>query len=115
LGGVATGLFDRLPEQAEREQLTGELVGALVDAGLHFFAVGFEDTAARWAPFDVLHQRPVVVLGPGLLEQKGIADGLGTAGLMRLRTDDGIRLISAGEVSVREPDAPGRPFAGQLA
>jgi len=106
LGGVATGLFDALPARPQREQLTGQLAGAMIRATQAFFEAGFDDTATRWEPFDCLRNRTVVVFGAGGIEIEGVADGLGPAGVLRLLTPQGVRLIAAGDVSVRDARDP---------
>jgi BirA family biotin operon repressor/biotin-[acetyl-CoA-carboxylase] ligase len=102
LGGVATGLFDTLPARSQREQLAGQVAGAMIAAARAFFDAGFNETAAHWEPFDRLRNRPVVVFGPGGVTVEGVADGLGPAGVLRLLTAQGVRLIAAGDVSVRD-------------
>jgi len=106
LGAVATGLFDALPTPSQREQLAGQLAGAMISAAQAFFEAGFDDTAARWEPFDWLRNRSVVVLGAGGIEMAGVADGLGPAGVLRLLTTQGVRLIAAGDISVRDARDP---------
>ena len=96
-------LLDAPPTQALRELITGELAGAIIDATLAFFEEGFADTASRWARFDVLAGRDVVIHGNGDRALAGRADGLDPDGALRVRTAQGVGPVAAGEVSVRFP------------
>lgn len=97
----AGGLFDALPPAALRGRIAGEIARALIDAATRFFAEGFGDCAARWARFDALAGREVVVFADGAAPVAGVADGVDRGGALRLRTPQGLRPVVAGEVSVR--------------
>jgi BirA family biotin operon repressor/biotin-[acetyl-CoA-carboxylase] ligase len=98
---AAGGLFDELPPPAVRERIAGRVARALIDAAWRFMQHGFGDTALRWARFDALLGREVVVRGDGEPALLGRADGLDRNGALRVRTADGVQSVSAGEVSVR--------------
>lgn len=102
----AGGLLDALPPAQTRERIAGEIARALIDAALRFFDEGFGDTAARWARFDALAGREVVVFADGAPPATGVAEGVDRSGALRLRTAQGLRPVFAGEVSVRLAGAP---------
>lgn len=97
----ATGLFEALPDRAERERVAGRIAAALIAAIETFFAHGIGDTAQRWARFDLLAGREVVVTEDGVETLRGFADGLDTSGALRVRVDGRIRAVAVGDVSVR--------------
>ena len=98
---AAGGLFDELAPAPVREQITGQLARALIERARRFMREGFGDTALRWARFDALLGREVVVRGDGTHVLVGRADGLDRHGALRVRTADGVQSVCAGEVSVR--------------
>ncbi len=95
------GLFDALPPSALREQVAGELAGAIIACARRFFETGFADTAQRWARFDVLAGREVAIVVDHQHTLTGHADGLDRQGALRVRTAQGVVPVAAGEVSVR--------------
>lgn len=97
----AGGLFDALPPAALRERIAGEIARALIDAATRFFVAGFGDCAARWARFDALAGRELVVFADGVAPVPGTAEGVDSNGALRVRTAQGLRSVVAGEVSVR--------------
>ena len=97
----AGGLFDALPELALRERITGELAASIIGCTRSFFELGFADTAARWARFDVLAGREVAIVLDAQRTFCGRAEGLDRHGALRVRTVDGIVPVAAGDVSVR--------------
>jgi BirA family biotin operon repressor/biotin-[acetyl-CoA-carboxylase] ligase len=103
----ACGLFDPGAAMPPREELAGRLARALIDAAERFLAEGFGDTAARWAPFDVLAGREVTILEDGRATLAGRADGLDSTGALRLRTSGGVVAVAVGDVSARLSDLTG--------
>jgi biotin-(acetyl-CoA carboxylase) ligase len=97
----AGGLFDELPEPALRERITGELAASIIECTRRFFELGFADTAARWARFDVLAGREVAIVLDAQRGFSGRAQGLDRHGALLVRTEDGIVPVAAGDVSVR--------------
>jgi BirA family biotin operon repressor/biotin-[acetyl-CoA-carboxylase] ligase len=105
LGQPAGALFDDPQAMPARSRLAGELAGVLIAA------IAGESRAraplhARWARFDALAGRPVDILSGGVVRDHGVAVGIDEGGALRLSTDAGLRLISAGEVSVRRRPDP---------
>lgn len=105
----ATGLFEALPARAERERLAGRIAWALIAAVEAFFARGIGDTAERFARFDHLAGREVVVTEDGAEMLSGVAEGLDAAGALRVRVDGRIRAVAVGDVSVRAAAAARAP------
>lgn len=100
----ATGLFEGVPDMPPRSALAGEFGRALIDAARRFFVAGFEDTARRWARFDVLAGREVTILERGAVVLSGRADGLDPTGALRVLTPGGAVSVAVGDVSVRPVD-----------
>ena len=71
----------------------------LVQALQQFERDGFGAFATRFATRDLLRGRPVRTTQPDVPE--GIAQGVSAQGALLVRTDQGIRPVSSGEVSVR--------------
>jgi BirA family transcriptional regulator, biotin operon repressor / biotin---[acetyl-CoA-carboxylase] ligase len=84
-----------------RNQVVAALLARLLPALEQFEADGLAPFLPRYAPLDVLHGRSVQVEQAGALS-RGTALGLAPDGALRVQGDDGeIRLVHAGEVSVR--------------
>ena len=91
------GLGDGAPS---RNALAAQLLDALLPALEQFDRDGLPPFLARYAALDVLAGRAITVHGPQGDEQ-GVADGIGDDGALRVRMDQGVRQVHAGEVSVR--------------
>ena len=63
---------------------------------------GFAAFAARFQARDLLRDQPVKTTADACRE--GIAEGVDARGALRVRTSDGLHLLSSGEVSVRLHD-----------
>ena len=100
----ACGLLDGADALPRREVLAGKFARALIDATLRFLAEGFADTAARWAPYDVLQGREVTILEDGRARIVGRAVGLDGSGALMLATPAGVVAVSVGDVSARLGD-----------
>lgn len=100
----ACGLLDGADAVPRREELAGRFARALIDATLRFLAEGFADTAARWAPYDVLQGREVTILEDGRARIVGRAVGLDGSGALQLATPSGVVAVSVGDVSARLGD-----------
>lgn len=100
----ACGLLDGADALPRREALAGRFARALIDATLRFLAEGFADTAARWAPYDVLQGREVTILEDGRPRILGRAVGLDDSGALKLATPSGVVAVSVGDVSARLGD-----------
>lgn len=91
------GLGDGAPS---RNALAAQLLDTLLPALEQFDRDGLPPFLARYAALDVLAGRAITVHGPQGDEQ-GVADGIGDDGALRVRMDQGVRQVHAGEVSVR--------------
>lgn len=91
------GLGDGAPS---RNALAAQLLDALLPTLEQFDRDGLPPFLARYAALDVLAGRAITVHGPQGDEQ-GVADGIGDDGALRVRMDQGVRQVHAGEVSVR--------------
>ncbi len=91
------GLGDGAPS---RNALAAQLLDALLPALEQFDRDGLPPFLARYAALDVLAGRAITVHGPQGDEQ-GVADGIGDDGALRVRMEQGVRQVHAGEVSVR--------------
>jgi len=104
----ACGLFEPGAAMPPREELAARFARALIDAAERFLSAGFGDTAAQWAPFDVLAGREVTILEDGRAKLAGRADGLDPTGALRLRTSGGgVVAVAVGDVSARLSDLAG--------
>jgi BirA family biotin operon repressor/biotin-[acetyl-CoA-carboxylase] ligase len=83
-----------------RNALAARLLTHLLPALDQFDAEGLAPFLARYARFDALAGRDVVVHLAGA-SQNGIASGIAEDGALRVRIDDRERVFHAGEVSVR--------------
>ncbi len=83
-----------------RNALTARLLAHLVPALDQFDIEGLAPFLARYARFDALVGREVVVHLAGA-SQAGTATGVAEDGALRVRVDGGERVFHAGEVSVR--------------
>ncbi|MBD9468970.1 bifunctional biotin--[acetyl-CoA-carboxylase] ligase/biotin operon repressor BirA [Pseudoxanthomonas sp. PXM01] len=83
-----------------RNTLAAQLLDALLPALEQFDHDGLPPFLARYAALDVLAGRAVTVHGPQGDEQ-GVADGIGDDGALRVNMGQAMRLVHAGEVSVR--------------
>lgn len=85
----------------DRNRLIGRVAAALDAAFAHFERHGFEPFMPRWRKLDVLDGRDVrVEFGSGTV-MEGVAEGVDAQGQLRVETGDGLRVVNAGEVSVR--------------
>jgi BirA family biotin operon repressor/biotin-[acetyl-CoA-carboxylase] ligase len=71
----------------------------LVKALLEFDAHGFAPFAERFAARDLLRGRAITTTQSNL--PGGVARGVSPTGTLLVQTDDGLREVSSGEVSVR--------------
>ena len=106
-GDASSGFacLQELDPHASAPQALARVAEPLVDALLQFERDGFEPFALRFAARDLLRERRVRTTSPDATE--GIAVGVSNSGELLVRTADGVRAVSSGEVSVRlEPPAP---------
>lgn len=101
----ATGLFEAIPAQAERERIAGRIAAAVIAAVSGFFARGMGDTVRDWARFDRLAGREVVVSEDGVETLRGIADGIDADGALRVIVAGRTVPVAVGDVSVRPVSA----------
>jgi len=91
------GLAGALPS---RNTLAAQLLDALLPALEQFDREGLASFLARYAALDVLAGRAVTVHGTQG-DEHGVADGIGDDGALRVKVGQAVRLVHAGEVSVR--------------
>ena len=91
------GLGEGMPS---RNALAAQLLDALLPALEQFDREGLAPFLARYATLDVLAGRAVTVHGPQG-DEHGVAEGIGEDGALRVRVGQAVRLVHAGEVSVR--------------
>ena len=97
--------LQELDAGASAPQALARVAAPLLDALLQFERDGFEPFALRFAARDLLRERHVHTTAPDATE--GVAIGVSASGALLLRTVDGVRAVSSGEVSVRlDPSAP---------
>lgn len=84
----------------DRAMLAGMILNALVVALEEFERTGFASFLSRWRALDVLNGREVVVRLDAD-QVNGVAGGIDDDGALLVRTPDGPRRFTAGEVSVR--------------
>jgi BirA family biotin operon repressor/biotin-[acetyl-CoA-carboxylase] ligase len=95
--GVAC--VQELDPQASAPQVLARVAPALVQALQRFERDGFAAFADAFAARDILAGRAVTTTHPQMPD--GIANGVAADGSLRLRTPQGVRLVTSGEVSVR--------------
>jgi BirA family biotin operon repressor/biotin-[acetyl-CoA-carboxylase] ligase len=96
-----------LQPQASAPQALHSVAQPLVATLKTFEREGFAAFAERYAARDLLAGQPVVTTAPDLPE--GIAEGVGSDGMLRVRTGTGVRPLASGEVSVRLRAAGAEP------
>ena len=88
------------PPDCSRNRLAGRVLGALVGALERFAAEGLAPFVDGWARRDAVAGHEVEVQGAGWA-LRGRALGIDTGGALLLETGEGLRRVTAGEVSVR--------------
>jgi len=84
-----------------RNRVAATVLATLAEALDRFDAEGLAPFLPRFAALDALHGADITAT-IGDRSHAGVADGIADDGALRLRTDDGQRLLRAGEVSVRK-------------
>jgi BirA family biotin operon repressor/biotin-[acetyl-CoA-carboxylase] ligase len=112
---AATGVASlaELGETGSAGAVLLRIVPALVRALLDFENQGFARFASRWCDLDLLAGQPVTTTSPDL--PAGRADGVDASGALRILVDGDpggaavVRLLHAGDVSVRRAEAGASP------
>ncbi|MDX1635855.1 MAG: biotin--[acetyl-CoA-carboxylase] ligase [Marinobacter sp.] len=81
-----------------RNQLAAALVASVLNAVDRFEREGFAPFRARWQQRDVFMDRDLVAVQGDL---RGLGCGIDEAGHYRIRTDQGLQTVRAGEISMR--------------
>ncbi len=99
-GGVIDQPWSALSDYPEltRNELVAKLAECMVVAFDQFREHGFSYFLARWAEYDALKGREVMLLGS---EQVGVARGVDHSGALLLERAGSLQEVNAGEVSVR--------------
>lgn len=102
IGQPACGLFDQqaLAEHAA-EAVIGALAATVVPAIGRCLAEGLDSFLQIWRSFDALDGREVAILDGERLLATGRALGIDDSGRLQVRTAEGVRVLSSGEVSLR--------------
>ena len=97
-----TDLAHLAPEPPSRNDIAAGMLSRLLPALAQFDREGLAPFLRRYAAFDALRDR-VVVVQRGDVGQRGIARGVADDGALRLELEDGSELkLHSGEVSVRD-------------
>lgn len=95
----ATGL-KQLGFAGSRNQLAADVVNELVSVLTKFAEDGFAVLQQDWNNADCFHNQSLQVLLPSS-DIQGVGAGVNSKGEYQLRTDHGVQVINAGEVSLR--------------
>lgn len=83
-----------------RNELAAVLLDELLLAISTFQRDGFAPLQQQWSAADIFHEQAVRIIAPGH-EKVGVVKGVNRKGELLLRTEAGMEVISAGELSVR--------------
>ena len=86
-----------------RNQLAAELINQLLVIVDEFQQEGFAPYQQYWAERDVYHEQTVRVVAGDHVKQ-GVMKGVNRKGELMLKTNQGIEVLNAGEVSLRAAD-----------
>jgi len=85
-----------------RSEWGGLLIESII-ATIELFRVqGFKGVKSEWDRYDALFQKPVMVIGSNL---QGECEGVDERGRLLMRVDGGLKVVNAGEVSVRSDES----------
>lgn len=97
----ACGLFDGALSRDAPESVIGCIAAAVVPATERFLAQGLAPFIAAWQRFDALAGETVTAMDGNRVIVDGRAFGIDENGGLRVQTASGMRVLSAGEVTVR--------------
>jgi BirA family biotin operon repressor/biotin-[acetyl-CoA-carboxylase] ligase len=83
-----------------RNQVAGTLLDELLAMVDTFQKEGFAPWQQYWSERDIYHNKDVVISSP-IRDVEGVVKGVNRKGELMLRTDRGMEIITAGELSVR--------------
>jgi len=83
-----------------RSEWAGLIIESIISTIERYRVCGFKGLLAEWDEYDVLSQRPVMVVGSDL---RGVCEGVDERGRLLMNDNGSIRVVNAGEVSIR-PD-----------
>ncbi|MEC8443984.1 MAG: bifunctional biotin--[acetyl-CoA-carboxylase] ligase/biotin operon repressor BirA [Pseudomonadota bacterium] len=92
-----------LNPELSRNQVAGVLLDELLQCVDGFQKEGFAPWQSYWSERDIYHDTQVTVSSPSH-QITGIVKGVNRKGELMLRTERGMEVISAGEISVRPAD-----------
>ena len=84
----------------KRQLLLAEIISRIINRILQFDLHRIDDLLVEFNQYDSLHGLPVVVKSAGL-EVSGVHLGIERTGQIKVRTDRGVELFSAAEISLR--------------
>jgi BirA family biotin operon repressor/biotin-[acetyl-CoA-carboxylase] ligase len=83
-----------------RSEWAGLIIESIISTIERYRVFGFKGLLSEWDEYDVLSQRPIMVVGGDL---RGVCEGVDERGRLLMNDNGNIRVINAGEVSIR-PD-----------
>lgn len=89
-----------LKPDLSRNQVAGVLLDELLSSVDTFQREGFAPLQEYWSQKDIYHNKEVIISSP-TQQISGIVKGVNRKGELMLRTERGMEIISAGELSVR--------------
>ena len=92
-----------LKPDLSRNQVAAAVLDELLKVVDEFQREGFAPYQQYWAERDIFMGREVRIIAPGH-ETPGVVKGVNRKGELMLRTEKGIEIINAGEISVRAAD-----------
>ncbi len=102
----ACGLFDDSLSRDAPESVIGCIAAAVVPATECFLAHGLAPFIAEWQRFDALAGEAVTATDGDRTIVAGRALGIDATGGLRVQTPSGLRVLNAGEVTVRRVQPP---------
>lgn len=101
IGQPVTSLADMADTVPERNHLLAAILREMHGVLSEFAAHGFDKLRAEWENLHGLHGQRVQLLLPDGSSVAGIACGVAADGALKLQTEQGVRMFSVGEISLR--------------
>jgi BirA family transcriptional regulator, biotin operon repressor / biotin---[acetyl-CoA-carboxylase] ligase len=98
---AATGVASINGAMPDRNKLLAALLAEIAGALKEFERHGFSAFREEWTNYHVFEKRNVTLRLPDGTDLKGLADGVADNGSLLLRTAEGVRGFSSGEISLR--------------
>ncbi|TWG85274.1 BirA family biotin operon repressor/biotin-[acetyl-CoA-carboxylase] ligase [Cupriavidus gilardii J11] len=104
LGRELAGISEKWPgfdPASDPTAVLAAVLNRLARMRTEFLAEGFAPMAPRWSARDAYRDQPVRLLHDGAILAEGLARGVDEHGHLLLETDEGLRPIASGELSLR--------------